>query len=69
MFEKIISFFNGIVDAFENLRPTKINEETTVESSKESTETDSFPKVDVSDKKIPKSKKEYNDMKKRENER
>ena len=69
MFEKIISFFGGIVDAFENLRSTKVDEETTIKSSKDNTETDSFPKVDVSDVEIPKSKKEYNDIKKRENER
>ena len=69
MFEKFISFFNGIVDVFENLRFTKVDEETVVKKSNESTETDSFPKVDVSDKEIPKTKKEYNDTKKRENER
>ncbi|MBR3512653.1 MAG: hypothetical protein IKN74_06870 [Clostridia bacterium] len=68
MFEKIMSFFNGIVDVFENLRSTEVNEKTIIEDNK-NTETDSFPKVDVSDKKIPKTKKEYNDTKKRENER
>ena len=68
MFEKIMSFFNGIVDVFENLRSTQVNEKTIIEDNK-NTETDSFPKVDVSDKKIPKTKKEYNDTKKRENER
>ena len=68
MFEKIMSFFNGIVDVFENLRSTEVNEKTIIEDNK-NTETDSFPKVDVSDKEIPKTKKEYNDTKKRENER
>ena len=68
MFEKIMSFFNGIVDVFENLRSTEVNEKTIIEDNK-NTETDSFPMVDVSDKKIPKTKKEYNDTKKRENER
>ncbi len=68
MFEKIMSFFNGIVDVFENLRSTQVNEKTIIEDNK-NTETDSFPKVDVSDKKIPKTKKEYNDTKKREIER
>ena len=68
MFEKFISFFNGIVDVFENLRSTEVNEKTIIEDNK-NTETDSFPKVDVSDKEIPKTKKEYNDTKKRENER
>jgi len=68
MFEKIISFFNGIVDVFENLRSTEVNKETSAVNNKE-TESDSFLKVDVSNKEIPKSKKEYNNIKKRENER
>ena len=68
MFEKVIGFFGGIVDAFENLRTTKVDDENELKvSSNEST--DCFPKVNVSNTKIPKTKKEFDRMKKEEKER